>query len=122
MFFGALHEARNLLLNLLETAVRTAATGLGLEFALFNNFGAKTLGSALDSFGKQLVFRLRSGNQQPVGPLFPNQILPNRVGLHGARRRNVHDVGAAIFFSHRVVRRTDVENQRAFAFKCIRQL
>ena len=55
-----LREAGDLLLNLFETAIGTAAAGLVFELALLDDLHAEALGGAPQGIGIELVFGLRA--------------------------------------------------------------
>ena len=59
--------------------------------------------------GIKLVGVMRADHQQPALPLFPYQVLGQRVREHGARRRDMDQVGAAIDLAQPVVDRAGVE-------------
>ena len=60
---------------------------------------------------------MRALDQQPFAPLLPDEILREPVGQHGARRRDMNDIGAAVFLAQTLVGRGDVEEQRALGFR-----
>ena len=73
--FGALREGRDLLLDLFEPAVGSAAAGIVLERALVHDRRAKFLGRVAQLIGIGFVFWQCAGHQEPLGPFFPHQIL-----------------------------------------------
>ena len=84
--FDVLREARDLLLHLLEAAVGAPAADFVFELAFFHDLHAKSLGRALEGIGIELVFSLRSDDQEPVAPLLPYQVLRQPVSQHGTCR------------------------------------
>ena len=55
---------------------------------------------------------MRTEDQQPTPPVFPGEILPEPVGEHRARWRNVDDVGSAILLAQPVVDGRNVEKDQ----------
>ncbi|MNU76125.1 hypothetical protein D3C71_656720 [compost metagenome] len=95
-------------------------TGIG-KFLLRDNLRAEPLGRPAQSVGKQPVTFMRTINQRPAPPLFPDQILRQPVCQHAARRCRMKDVCAAILFPQPVVRGADIEDDYSFGLGCIRQ-
>src|ERR1041385_9016666 len=58
---------------------------------------------------------MRTGDEQPAPPFFPDQILRKSVGQHGAGRRGMNHVDAAILFAQSIVGRAVVEKQEIAA-------
>ena len=109
---GILREARDLLLHLLVPAVGAPAAAFGFEGTLLDDPGAEPLGGAPQRRGEGLVVGRGPEHQEPAPPLFPHQVLRQRVRQHGARRRGMHEVRPAILLAQPVVGRAGIEDQR----------
>ena len=105
----SLREHRHLTLDQGHAAVGAARAAGILKRSLLNDLGAKARSGAAQRIRIELVLIMRAGHQQPALPLFPHQILRERVREHRARRRDMDDIGAAIALTQAVVDRAGVE-------------
>ncbi len=116
MILGALHELRDLLLNLLETAIGTTIAGIDVELSFFDDFCTELLCGAPVGVGEKLIVCAWADDHQHVRPALPNEVLHQRIGEHCARRGGMQNIGAAIFFAKPVVGIAHVEDLNRLAF------
>ena len=105
-----LREDRHLPLNLDNAGVGATRSARIGKFALGHNFCTKAQRRMTQSLTKQFVLRVGAGDQQPLAPFFPYQILRQPVGQLRAAGRHMNKIGAAILLTQPLVRRAGIEH------------